>query len=60
MTPGEWLVVGIVLVGALIFTLLWWKLADKWADAEHKRFKRGPKPDEPERVVIKKPTEPAP
>lgn len=19
-------------------TLIWWKLADKWADAEHKRF----------------------
>lgn len=19
-------------------TLLWWKVADKWADAEHKRF----------------------
>lgn len=42
----------IFLVG-IPFTLWWWKMADRWADAEHKRFK--PKgPGQPvERVVLK-------
>lgn len=31
--------------------LLWWRDADKWADAEHKRFK--PKPQrKPDNVVV--------
>ena len=34
------------------FVLLWWKQADNWADAEHKRFKTHDKPDAP-RVVVK-------
>jgi type VI protein secretion system component VasK len=33
------------------FTLWWWKMADKWADEEKRRFKA--KTDERERVVIK-------
>ena len=53
MSVGEWAVVAIVLVGALVFTLLWWKIGDRWADAEHKRFGRAPKAEESERVVIK-------
>lgn len=32
-------VVVILLVGGVVFTLAWWKIADRWADAEHKRFK---------------------
>lgn len=35
------------------FTLWWWRLADKWADAEHKRFKV--KVDSRERIVVKLP-----
>lgn len=31
-------VIVLALVGGTIFTLWWWKQADKWADAEHKRF----------------------
>lgn len=38
-------------VGAA-FVLLWWKQADKWADAEHKRFKTQDSPNTP-RVVVK-------
>jgi hypothetical protein len=34
------------------FTLMWWKEADKWADAEHKRFKV--KVDDRERIVVKR------
>lgn len=33
------------------FTLWWWKLGDKWADGEHKRFHA--KPDTREKVVMK-------
>ncbi len=28
-------------------TLLWWKVADKWADAEHKRFPTKPASSRP-------------
>jgi hypothetical protein len=45
----------IIIIG-IPFTLWWWKVADQWADSEHKRFK--PKTDERERVVIKKPPAP--
>lgn len=31
-------------------TLLWWRLADNWADAEHKRF-----PTRPERAAPRGP-----
>lgn len=43
----------VVFVG-VPFTLWWWKLADKWMDAEHKRFKPPPE-DTRERVVVKSP-----
>ena len=44
-------IVLVVPVGAA-FVLLWWKQADKWADAEHKRFKTKDGSDGP-RVVVK-------
>jgi hypothetical protein len=37
----------LTLVGGSAFVLIWWRLADKWADDEHKRFKtkdNGPAP----------------
>ncbi len=51
---SEWGVVLVILVGALIFTLAWWKIADRWADSEHKRFGRGKSAEPVDRVVIKK------
>ncbi len=37
-----WLIGGLLLaVGAGVFTLLWWKVGDQWADAEYKRFGHG-------------------
>lgn len=53
---AEWGVVVVILVGALVFTLAWWKIADRWADSEHKRFGRGKSAEPVERVVIKKST----
>ena len=39
---GLWLVGGLVLaLGAGAFTVVWWKVGDQWADAEHKRFGHG-------------------
>lgn len=46
-----WTLIVLVLVLGIPFTLWWWKQADKWYDAEHKRFKE--KPDQRERVVVK-------
>lgn len=38
----------VVLVLGVPFVLVWWRLADNWADDEHKRFKdtqdEGPEP----------------
>jgi hypothetical protein len=37
----------LVLVVGVPFVLVWWKVADRWADAEHRRFKErdeGPSP----------------
>jgi hypothetical protein len=45
-----WIVIVGIAVIAPPFTLLWWRQADKWADAEHKRFKV--KVDTRERVVV--------
>lgn len=45
-----WIVIVGIAVIAPPFTLLWWRQADKWADAEHKRFKV--KADTRERVVV--------
>ena len=47
MIPGLiW--AAVVLVFGVPFVLIWWRLADNWADDEHKRFKarrdEGPEP----------------
>lgn len=60
MQTWEWVIIGVVLAGALIFTLVWWKIADFWADAEHKRFKGKGSGGPSERVVIKHPGSGAP
>ena len=37
-----WMIGGLVLaVGAGVFTVVWWKIGDQWADAEYKRFGHG-------------------
>ncbi len=46
-----WTLIVLVVVLGIPFTLWWWKQADKWYDAEHKRFKV--KEDTRERVVVK-------
>lgn len=46
-----WTCLVLVLVLGPLFTLWWWKIGDKWADAEHKRFHE--KPDTREKVVMK-------
>ncbi len=34
-----WIVMGLILaVGAGLGTLIWWRVGDQWADAEHKKF----------------------
>ncbi len=34
-----WIIASVVLaLGAGIGTLVWWKVGDQWADAEHKKF----------------------
>lgn len=40
----------LVVVVGVPFTLWWWKQADKWADAEHRRF--AVKTDTRERIVV--------
>ena len=52
MDPALLIVLVLIFVIGIPFTLWWWKMADRWADAEHKRFKSksGPPVD---RVVIK-------
>lgn len=52
---GEWGVVLIVVVGAFVFTLAWWKIADRWADSERKRFGQRKSAEPVERVVIRTP-----
>jgi len=47
-----WIVIALIIVAGIPFTLWWWKKADQWADAEHKRFKV--KVDTRERVVVSK------
>jgi hypothetical protein len=48
-----WILMIATVVVGVPFTLWWWKMADKWADAEHRRFK--PRPDRRERIVVKRP-----
>ncbi len=43
----------VVLVGGVVFTLLWWRIADRWADAEHKRFRpRSSRSREPIETIV--------
>lgn len=45
----------LIFVVGVPFTLWWWKMADRWADTEHKRFKpRGPATPV-EKVIIRDP-----
>lgn len=46
-----WIIIGLIFVVGIPFTLYWWKQADKWEAAEHKRFKV--KVDPREKVVVK-------
>ncbi len=55
METWEWIVVVVILVGAVVFTLGWWKIADRWADREHRRFGRSNKRENTDAVVIKMP-----
>jgi len=43
----------LVLVVGVPFLLLWWKIADSWADSEHKRFKTH-QPQGPAPTVVKR------
>ncbi len=40
----------LVVVIGVPFTLWWWRVADQWADAEHRRFKTPV--DDRERITI--------
>lgn len=51
LSPLVWAIMALIIIIGVPFTLWWWKVADKWADSEHKRFK--PTVDTRERVVIK-------
>jgi hypothetical protein len=46
-----WISIALTGILGVPFVLLWWRLADQWADSEHKRFKVST--DTRERVVIK-------
>lgn len=51
----QWVVAGIVLVGATAFVLVWWRIGDRWADEEHRRFPKKTSPhDDKEKVVIRR------
>ncbi|MBI1190132.1 MAG: hypothetical protein GC200_05550 [Tepidisphaera sp.] len=54
LSPVVWFIMALIVIFGIPFTLWWWKIADQWADAEHKRFK--PKTDTRERIQIKSPT----
>lgn len=45
-------VMALVVVVGVPFTLWWWRQADKWMDAEHRRF-RAPPADARPRVVVR-------
>lgn len=50
----EMIIVMVLVVAIGIpFTLWWWRIADRWADTEHKRFKV--KADTRERIVVRSP-----
>lgn len=46
-----WIIGALCIIVGVPFTLWWWKQADKWADAEHKRFTV--KSDTRERIVVR-------
>lgn len=55
----EIIVIGaIVGVLTVVGTVAWWKLADRWVDEEHKRFKTKPGQSRSDAVVIKRDAEP--
>jgi hypothetical protein len=61
LNPLMWACLILVAVLGPLFTLWWWKIGDKWADAEHRRFQD--KPDTREKVVMKptsRPLDPPP
>lgn len=37
----------VIIIGAVPATLWWWRIADRWADSEHKRFKPKEEPSDP-------------
>ncbi|MCL4740781.1 MAG: hypothetical protein KJZ54_01105 [Phycisphaerales bacterium] len=43
----------VVAVLGVPFILLWWKIADQWADEEHKRFGRTKAPEGPAPRVVR-------
>lgn len=57
LSPLVWVIMALIIIIGIPFTLWWWKVADQWADSEHKRFK--PKTDDRERVTIKNPPPPS-
>jgi len=57
LSPVVWFIMALIVIFGIPFTLWWWKIADQWADAEHKRFKI--KVDTRDRVMIKSPPKPA-
>jgi hypothetical protein len=45
------IVLALVAPVGVAFVLIWWKSADKWAGAEHRRFKPKEQPTTPHVVV---------
>jgi hypothetical protein len=48
-----YVIMGLCVVLGVPFTLWWWKEADRWASAEHRKFKPKPKEDLSDAVVVK-------
>jgi hypothetical protein len=43
----------LTLIVGSVFVIIWWRIADQWADEEHKRFKDKPD-DGPAPTVVKR------
>lgn len=54
-----WICIALCIVLGVPFTLLWWRDMDKWADAEHKKFKPKDKKPAGTTVVIRSTQSPA-
>lgn len=52
-TTLMWIIMGATVLFGIPFTLWWWRIADRWADSEHKRFRTVP--DRRERIVVRTP-----